>query len=54
MATDRQKAEDKVSRLEAEIETLKEKLVEKRQKQVKRMLWLWCTHSTLLFIIVIM
>ena len=37
MATDKQKSEDKVSHLEAEIESLKEKLVEKCQKQVRRM-----------------
>lgn len=36
MATEKQKLEDKVSGLEAEIESLKEKLVEKCQKQVRR------------------
>ena len=35
MATEKQKLEDKVSCLEAEIESLKEKLVEKCQKQVR-------------------
>ena len=36
MATEKQKLEDKVGHLEAEIESLKEKLMEKCQKQVRR------------------